>query len=157
MHKNAFMRSAVLFIAQGAYAGRAPVAPGTAGSCVGLFLFHFLRDLPGVWYGAALAGVIIAGAWAAGRAEAILGRKDHPSIVIDEIAGLLVSLFLVPAGWGYVAAGFVLFRFFDIVKPWPIGRLQHLSGGAGVMADDLLAGVFTNAVLQVFAAFVFAR
>jgi phosphatidylglycerophosphatase A len=140
----------VLFFAQGAGAGRAPRAPGTAGTAVGLLLYLLLKDLGPAAYGAASAAVAVLGAWAAGRAEVLLGRKDDPSIVIDEIAGFLTSLFLVPAGWGYAAAAFMLFRFFDIVKPWPIRRLQDLPGGVGVMADDIAAGVCTNLVLQLF-------
>jgi phosphatidylglycerophosphatase A len=148
MQKEAVHTSLVLFIAQGAYAGRVPAAPGTAGTAIGVLLYLFLKDLALPWYGAVCAMVIVAGTWAAGRAEVILGSKDHQSIVIDEIAGFLVSMFLVPTLWGYIAAGFALFRFFDIVKPWPIRRFQDLTGGTGVMADDLAAGIFANLVLQ---------
>jgi phosphatidylglycerophosphatase A len=146
--KHSAANALVLFAAQGAGSGRAPRAPGTAGTAVGLLLYLLLKDLGPAAYGAASAAVALLGAWAAGRAEVLLGRKDDPSIVIDEIAGFLVSLFLVPPLWGYTAAAFALFRFFDIAKPWPIGRLQDLPGGIGVMADDIAAGVCTNLVLQ---------
>ena len=155
--RGTLTRTFILFIAQGAFAGRVPAAPGTAGSLVGVLLFLVLRDLPPLGYGIATAAVIAAGTWAAGRAEDLLGRKDHPSIVIDEIAGMLLSLFLVPSGWAYLAGGFVLFRFFDIAKPWPISRIQEIPGGAGVMADDILAGIFTNGVLQLLAIIIAQR
>jgi len=139
----------LLFIAQGAYSGYMPIAPGTAGTVVGVLLYLFLRDLDPVWYCAACTAVFVTGSRAADRAEAILGQKDSPSIVIDEIAGFLIAMFLIPFTRGNVAAGFILFRAFDIVKPWPLKRLEHIPGGPGVMMDDLGAGVYTNIVLQV--------
>jgi phosphatidylglycerophosphatase A len=139
----------VLFIAQGAYSGRFPVAPGTAGTFIGVLLYLLLRDLGPLWYCAVGTAVFAVGSRAAGRAETILGQKDSPSIVIDEIAGFLVAMFLVPFTWWTVAAGFVLFRAFDIVKPWPLKRIQDIPGGAGVMLDDLGAGVYTNVILQI--------
>ncbi len=139
----------VLFIAQGAYSGRLPKAPGTAGTVVGILLYLMVKDLSPLWYGAVCVGVTVLGTWAAGYADCILGTKDSPSIVIDEIAGFLVALFLVPFAWGYVLAGFALFRFFDILKPWPLKRLQDMPGGPGVMLDDIGAAVYTNVILQV--------
>ncbi len=147
---NKITRAAVIFIAQGAYAGRAPVAPGTAGTLVGVLLYLlWLKGLSPVIYSVVCLFLIVLGTWAAGRAEEILGRTDHPSIVIDEIAGYMVSMFLVPPAWGFMIAGFFLFRFFDIVKPFPLKRLQELHGGPGVMLDDIGAGIYTNIVLQV--------
>jgi phosphatidylglycerophosphatase A len=139
----------VLFIAQGAYSGRFPVAPGTAGTVVGVLFYLFLKNMNPFWYGAACVGVTVLGTWAAGYADCILGTKDSPSIVIDEIAGFLVAMFLIPFVWGYIIAGFILFRFFDILKPWPLKKLQDISGGPGVMLDDIGAGVYTNVILQV--------
>lgn len=144
-------KEAVLFVAQGAYSGRSPVAPGTAGTIVGVLLFLAVRNLAPVPYGILCVLLCVIGAWAAGEAEEILGRKDHRSIVIDEIAGYLISLFLVPPAWGYIISGFFLFRFFDIVKPWPLFRLQDVRGGLGVMLDDIGAGIYTNIVLQIAA------
>jgi len=139
----------ILFIAQGAYSGRVPFAPGTAGTIVGVLLAVLLRDAVYCWYALATAVVTSIGTWAAGEADAILGTKDSPTIVIDEIAGFLVAMFLVPFTWWTVAAAFVLFRIIDIVKPWPLKRLQDIPGGMGVMLDDLGAGVYTNVILQV--------
>ena len=142
-------RSVVLFIAEGAFAGKSPFAPGTAGTAVGVLLYLLLKGLPLAGYLAAGLMTVGIGIWAAGEAEKLLGEKDAPSIVIDEIAGYLISMFLVPSGWGFMAAGFILFRFFDIVKPWPLKRVQDLHGGLGVMLDDVGAGIYTNIALQI--------
>ncbi len=138
----------ILFIAQGAYSGRSPFAPGTAGTVAAVLLYLLLRGMALPGYGAVCMAVIVIGTLAAGRAEVLLGRKDAPSIVIDEVAGYLVSMLLVPGSWQYIAAAFLLFRFFDVLKPWPLDRLQRVPGGPGVMLDDLGAGLYTNLVLQ---------
>jgi phosphatidylglycerophosphatase A len=145
---NKMSRPVVLFIAQGAYSGRFPFAPGTAGTLVGVFLYLAIKNLspvPYLTFCVLLCGI---GTWAASRAEQILGSKDSPSIVIDEIAGYLIALFLIPPAWGYIIAAFILFRFFDILKPWPLNRLQDVPGGPGVMLDDIGAGIYTNIALQ---------
>lgn len=148
---NKVSRAVILFIAQGAYSGKSPFAPGTAGTLVGILLFLGVRNLYPISYGLVCVLLCAVGTWAAGEAEEILGRKDHPSIVIDEIAGFLISLFLVPPAWGFVVSGFFLFRFFDVVKPWPLFRLQDIPGGMGIMLDDIGAGIYTNIVLQIAA------
>lgn len=145
---NKAKNSIILFIAQGAYSGRFPKAPGTAGTVVGVLLYLALQNVSPVWYMVAVLAVTGIGTWAAGAADRALGTKDSPSIVIDEIAGFLVSMFLIPGTWVSVAAAFLLFRFFDILKPWPLHGLQKLSGGAGVMIDDIGAGIYTNVILQ---------
>jgi len=141
-----------LFIAQGGFSGRMPVAPGTAGTVVGVLLYLLVKDLPSLWYSAVFVIVTLIGTWVAGAADRILGTKDSPTIVIDEIAGLLLAMLLVPFAWGYVAAGFLLFRFFDILKPWPLNKLQDIPGGPGVMLDDIGAGIYTNVTLQIVVA-----
>jgi phosphatidylglycerophosphatase A len=146
---NRIAKAVTLFVAQGAYSGRAPFAPGTAGTVVGVLLYLLVKGLGPAWYLAAAAAVIVIGIRTAGRAEVLLGKKDAQSIVIDEIAGYLVAMFLVSSGWGFIVAGFLLFRFFDIAKPWPLKQLQDLHGGVGVMLDDIGAGVYTNIVLQI--------
>lgn len=149
MNMNKLRENIVLFIAQGAYSGRVPVAPGTAGTVLGVLLAVLLRDTVYCWYALATAVVASIGTWAAGEADALLGTKDSPTIVIDEIAGFLVAMFIVPFTWWAVAAAFVLFRIIDILKPWPLKRLQDIPGGMGVMLDDIGAGIYTNVILQV--------
>jgi len=153
---NKAARAVILFISQGAYAGRSPVAPGTAGTVAGVFLYLGMKGLPAGHYLAVCVLVILVGMWVAGHAEIILGRTDSPSIVIDEIAGFLTAMFMVPSGWLFIVSGFLLFRVFDIMKPWPLKRLEDLHGGPGVMLDDVGAGVYTNIVLQI-AAFLLSR
>jgi phosphatidylglycerophosphatase A len=143
--------SVILFIAEGAYSGKSPFAPGTAGTLVGVLLYFGLKNVGFLPYIILTCLVCVVGTWAAGRAEVLLAKRDSPSIVIDEIAGYLISMFLVPVGWGYIAAGFFLFRVFDVVKPWPLYDLQEVHGGLGVMLDDIGAGVYTNILLQIAA------
>lgn len=146
---NSVAKKIVIFLAQGAYSGKSPFAPGTAGTAVGVLLYLlWVRHLTPAAYALVCVVLALIGTWIADQAEAFLGGKDHPTIVIDEIAGYLVSLFLLPPGWGYVVAGFFLFRLFDIIKPWPLRRLQDLHGGPGVMLDDIGAGIYTNLALQ---------
>ena len=151
---NRAARAIILFISQGAYAGKFPVAPGTAGTGVGVFIYLAMKGLPPVHYAAVCILVILVGMWAASHAEIILGKTDSPSIVIDEIAGFLIAMFMVPSGLFFIVFGFAIFRFFDIMKPWPLKRLQELHGGPGVMLDDVGAGVYTNIVLQVTAVLI---
>jgi phosphatidylglycerophosphatase A len=146
---NKFTREVVLFLAQGAYSGRAPVAPGTAGTAVGVLAYLGVRRLSPEAYVLFCLLIVLIGMWIAGRAEGLLGKKDHPSIVIDEVAGYLVSVAMLPGTWSFIIAAFVLFRIFDIMKPYPLKRLQNLHGGAGVMVDDIGAGVYTNLVLRI--------
>ncbi|HYW91281.1 MAG TPA: phosphatidylglycerophosphatase A [Gammaproteobacteria bacterium] len=141
----------VLFLATGFGAGLAPVAPGTAGSLVGLALYFPLAQLPAWGYALAVALASVAGIPVCAAAGARLGAHDHPGVVWDEIAGMLLAMLpavTLAGGWRAPVAGFLLFRLFDIAKPGPIGRLDRaLTGGAGVMVDDLLAGGCAAAVL----------
>jgi phosphatidylglycerophosphatase A len=146
---NKLTREVVMFLAQGAYSGRAPMAPGTAGTAVGVLMYLWMRRLSPEAYVLFCLLIVLIGMWIADRAEGLLGKKDHPSIVIDEVAGYLVSVAMLPGTWSFIIAAFVLFRVFDIMKPYPLKRLQNLRGGAGVMADDIGAGVYTNVVLQI--------
>jgi phosphatidylglycerophosphatase A len=149
MEQRRFSRSLILFIAQGAYSGRSAFAPGTAGTLVGILLYLLLSGLPPVWYLLACVLTIGIAIWTADEAERMLEKKDDGSIVIDEIVGYLVSMALVPPTWMFIAAGFFLFRVFDIIKPFPLRRLQDLHGGPGIVLDDIGAGVYTNVVLQI--------
>jgi phosphatidylglycerophosphatase A len=155
--KNNSKKSWVLFVAQGAYSGRMPGAPGTAGTLLGVLLYLPISTLSPIGYLSVCVLVGYIGVWAAGEAENLLGQKDAPSIVIDEIVGYFVSMFMVPFSWGLVIAGFVLFRIFDIIKPWPIRKLEGVHGGAGVMLDDIGAGIYTNLILQLSLYFIGGR
>ncbi len=129
------------------YIGYLPVAPGSMGSFAALFLYYFLKESP-VALGIAIAVCFSLGLLSAGKAEELFGGKDSDEIIIDEFTGMLVSLYLLPPTIGYVVGAFLLFRFFDIVKPVPVGNLERLKGGLGVMADDLMAGLYANLILQ---------
>ena len=127
-------------------AGWSPVAPGTVGSAVALGLIWFV---PGDRLGLVVFFVVVTvvGVWAADRAERRLGGKDPGAIVIDEVAGMTLSVMFFPRTPAVLLAGFVLFRIFDVVKPPPARGSQKLSGGVGVMVDDLIAGLYAAAVL----------
>jgi len=133
-------------VATGGGAGLSPLAPGTAGSAVGVGLFLALAGLGLPLYAATIAGLTALGVWAADVAERVYGRKDDGRIVIDEVAGQLLTLLpLLPAGRtgspGWLVTGFVAFRVLDVWKPGPVRWMQdHLRGGAGVVMDDVLAG-----------------
>ncbi|MEK7348406.1 MAG: phosphatidylglycerophosphatase A [Candidatus Eisenbacteria bacterium] len=145
------MRPLAILLATGFGLGRLPVAPATwASAAVALLLVPEAVRAPFV-LGIALLLVVPLAIWASGEAERELGHDAHP-IVIDEVAGMLVAVLGVSHGAGspalFLVAAFLLFRFFDIVKPYPIRQIQELPGGWGVVADDLLAGIATNLVLR---------
>ena len=142
------LRQPVHFLAFGFGAGLSPKAPGTFGTLVAVpivllamhlgFMVHLVFTLA-----AALAGIYICG-----ESSRRLGVHDHSGIVWDEITGYSVTMLAAPANWWWLLAGFALFRFFDIVKPWPIREADHsLSGGLGIMLDDIIAGIFAGAIL----------
>jgi phosphatidylglycerophosphatase A len=136
-----------LVLATALGAGYAPIAPGTWGSAVGLLLWFALPS--SVWIQAlAIVAVAVAGVWSGGVAERHFGRTDPGEVVIDEVAGMLVTLFLNPVSWWGAVAGFLLFRAADIVKPFPARRLEGLHGGFGIMADDVMAGIYANLALR---------
>jgi phosphatidylglycerophosphatase A len=127
--------------------GYAPVAPGTFGSAVGLLIWYVL-PASFLAQGAAIVAVVVIGSWSGTVAEQHFNRVDPGYVVIDEVAGMLVTLFLVPVGWAGMVGAFLLFRLSDIVKPYPANRLERLPGGLGIMADDIMAGVYANLVLR---------
>ncbi len=137
-------------LALGFGSGLVPVGPGTAGTVVAIPIYLLLQPLDLTLYLAIVAAAFVAGVYICEHTSRRLGVHDHSGIVWDEIVGYGVTMIAAPAGWAWVAAGFVLFRIFDIVKPWPIRWLdRHVHGGFGIMVDDLLAGLFAAAVLQV--------
>ncbi len=141
------MRNLVLFIATAAGTGYSPVASGTVGSALAVAIWAASRGLPPLLYLALVVGVTALGTVAAQSAEAIFGGKDDGRITIDEVAGMLLSLAFLPAAVSPIllgGVGFLLFRAFDIAKPPPALLAETLPGGLGVMADDLVAGVYAN-------------
>ena len=145
------------WIACGLGSGLAPVAQGTFGSLAAILPWLLLlRHLPPPAYVVGLALAFALGVWACGAAGRMLGVDDHRSLVFDEFVGqwfALLPLLLTPAPWWMVAAGFALFRLFDVWKPWPISWLdRRVHGGMGVMLDDVAAGVFAAVALAVVVA-----
>jgi phosphatidylglycerophosphatase A len=137
------------FIAFGFGSGAAPFAPGTFGTLVGLPCYYFMHTLtPGI-YATLLIVAFVAGVWLCDRVSRDIGVHDHGGIVWDEIVGYLVTMFWAPFGWQWMLIGFLLFRLFDIWKPFPIRFLdKHVTGGFGIMIDDVLAGVYANICIQ---------
>jgi len=132
------------------YLGFAPVAPGTVGAAAAIPVFVLLRWAGSPWLEVAVcAAIVVAGAWSARLTEQALGVEDPGPVVIDEVVGMLVSLLFLPGTWPVILAAFLAFRVFDIVKPWPAGRLEHVPGGWGVMADDVMAGIYANLTIQI--------
>jgi phosphatidylglycerophosphatase A len=138
-----------VFVATVGYCGYFPIAPGTVGSAAGLLFYALVW-----WAGSPLVevGLIVAvfgaGIWAATTAEQYFGGIDPGPIVIDEVLGMLITLAFIPVGWSGAIAGFVLFRIFDVIKPYPARQFERLHGGLGVMADDAMAAVYANLSLR---------
>jgi phosphatidylglycerophosphatase A len=127
--------------------GYVPLAPGTCGSAVGLLLWRIL-PASGPVQATAIAALFALGSWSGSVAERHLQMRDPAPVVIDEVMGMLVTLFLNPVGWVGAIGAFLLFRIADVVKPFPANRLEQLPGGIGVMADDAMAGLYANLVLR---------
>lgn len=140
--------TALTGIATIGFLGYSPFAPGTAGTLFALAVFLLTDFTVSGHFIIIVAGILI-GTWAASVAEKILNEKDSKKIVIDEFMGFFVSVFYLPKSLSLALAAFLLFRFFDILKPFFISRLEKtLNGGPGIMADDILAGIYTNLILQ---------
>ncbi|MPZ57111.1 MAG: phosphatidylglycerophosphatase A [Rhizobiales bacterium] len=143
------LSSPAAFLALGCGAGLVPRAPGTAGSLLAIPLTLLLKGLPFGWQIAIWATMCVAGIWLCDRVGRTLGEPDHPAIVWDEICGMAIVLLLSPPGLGWVLAGFLAFRVFDIVKPWPIHIIdRRLPNGLGAMGDDLMAAVYAAALVM---------
>ena len=145
-----FQRQLIIkFLASGFYTGYFPVAPGTIGSLVGILACFLLQDVPFTTYAIVVILTLIAGIYISGEAEKIYQTKDSSHIVIDEIAGIFFTFIYLPKGISFLLAGFVAFRFFDILKPFPIRLIdEKIKGGWGIMFDDVLAGIYANILIR---------
>lgn len=143
------MTRIAVFLATVAYCGYFPFAPGTVGSAAGLLVYALVwwTQSPIVEVGL-IVGLFAVGVWAGTVAERYFGGIDPGPIVLDEVVGMLITLAFIPVGLSGAIAGFVLFRIFDVIKPFPAGRFERLHGGLGVMADDAMAAVYANLSLR---------
>lgn len=148
-------RNPVHFLAFGLGSGAVAVAPGTFGTLAAALLYVFFPDMSNVVYLLFVLTSFVAGVWLCGKTAADIGVHDHGGIVLDEFVGFWLTMFLAPPGLIWLAAGFVLFRLFDIIKPWPISWVDHhVHGGFGIMIDDVLAGLMAWVCLQLIATVV---
>lgn len=146
--QTGFNGKVALILATWFGSGLMPVASGTFGTLTAV-PFVMLLSYVGGWYGGLGLIIITAVAvWTSHRTQELLGRPDPSEVVIDEVAGFSVTMFLLPLSWSSVGLGFILFRFFDIVKPWPVRQAERLNGGFGIVMDDLLAGVYAHLFLR---------
>jgi phosphatidylglycerophosphatase A len=128
------------------YIGYLPLIPGTAASLAALVLYYFIKD--SFFYKVAILSFTVLGFLIGGSAEKIFKKKDHSSIVIDEVSGMLLSLAFIRYNFTLTVIAFFVFRIMDTLKPYPADKMQRLKGSLGIMSDDIVAGLYTNIVLQ---------
>ena len=146
---NNFWKNPIHLIACGLGSGAMPVAPGTFGTLIAVPLFLLLQPLTYELYIFITVVLFLVGIWLCHITARDLGTHDHAGIVWDEIVGFLITMIGAPIGWLWIAVGFILFRLFDILKPWPIRWIdKRVGGGFGIMLDDLLAGIYAYICLQ---------
>lgn len=144
-------RNPVHFLAFGLGSGAAPWAPGTVGTAAAVIPYLlWIQFLSPVWFIGLLLVTFIIGVWLCERTSDDLGVHDHSGIVWDEFVGYWLTMFLAPQGWEWALVGFVLFRFFDVLKPWPVKWAdRRVAGGFGIMVDDVLAGIYAWLCMQI--------
>ena len=146
---RSFVDSLATVVATGLGAGYSPLAPGTCGSALGLLLFWLVRGWP-LW--AQVVGTVVlffVGVAASDRLATLLGKKDPGRAVIDEVAGMWLSLLMLPFGLRTALVAFVAFRITDTLKPWPARQMEGFRGGWGIMADDMMAGLYANLMVRI--------
>jgi phosphatidylglycerophosphatase A len=146
------IKNPIHFLSLGFGSGLSPVAPGTMGTLVAvplyLVLSHYLSQ---TGYAIVTCVVMLVGVYLCEQTTRALGVHDHPAIVWDEIAGYFITLLFVPVTFFHIVLGFVLFRLFDILKPWPVSVIDsRMKGGLGVMLDDVIAGLYALALMQLY-------
>jgi len=145
----------IKILATGFGVGYSPIAPGTAGTLVAIPIYYFLSDIPSPLYEITLMGFFFLSVWISENAEAFFGKKDDPRIVIDEVMGFLITMLWLPKTILFIILGFFLFRFFDILKPFPIRQWERrLKGGWGVVLDDVMAAIYANIILHLISLFI---
>ncbi len=142
------MKYFVLLCATGFGVGFSPVVPGTMGTLLAIPIWYFLSSIPFPLYELTLVSFFFFSSWISGQAEQYWCKKDDRRIVIDEIMGFLITMLWVPKTSLLICGGFLFFRFFDILKPFPIRRMERVKAGYGVVLDDVLAGVYSNIALH---------
>ena len=148
-------RNPIQFLAFGFGSGLSPKAPGTAGTLAAVPIYWFIADWPLAWYALFILVTGLLGIWICGAASRQLGVHDHGGIVWDEFVGYWITMWAVPVDWVWIIAGFLVFRVYDIAKPWPIRTLdRQVKGGFGIMVDDILAGVMACITLHIALAVV---
>jgi len=144
----------ISLLATGFGVGYSPVAPGTLGTLIAIPVYYFLSAIPSPLYEITLIGFFFLSVWISENAEIFFGKKDDQRIVIDEMMGFLITMLWVPKATHFIVIGFFLFRFFDILKPFPIRHLEKkFKGGFGVVLDDVMAGAYGNIILQIISYF----
>ena len=139
----------VYFLGLGFGSGLAPKAPGTFGTLAAIPLYFLIKDVPLVSYLGVVVTAFIMGIWICQQSAQWLGQRDPSAVVWDEIVGYLITMIAAPAGWQWLVLGFIFFRFFDILKPWPINLADKaIHGGLGIMVDDVIAGIFALVCVQ---------
>jgi len=147
--KKAILRNPIHLLAFGFGSGFSPKAPGTAGTVVAVLIYLALPSMSPIIYAGLILLSFLFGIWLCGKTEEDLGIHDHGGIVWDEFVGYWITMFMAPSGLIWVLLGFVLFRLLDIFKPWPIKWAdKELSGGLGIMLDDVLAGIMAALCIQ---------
>ena len=144
------LKHPVLLLATGFGSGLSPKAPGTFGTLAAIPLYVIISGFGMATYWITFMSLFLIGILICNKATEVLEVHDHPGIVWDEIVGYLITMYSLPQNWTLVIAGFIVFRFFDILKPWPIKMIdQTVKGGLGIMLDDVVAGAAANIVLQI--------
>lgn len=142
------MRHFIVILATGFGIGYSPIAPGTLGTLLAIPIYFFLSEISFPLYQLTLLAFFFLSSWISERAENYFGKKDDPRIVIDEMMGFFITMLWVTKTPLFILVGFILFRFFDIFKPFPIRRFEKVRGGFGVVLDDVMAGIFANVILR---------
>lgn len=139
----------IQFLALGFGSGLAPKAPGTFGTLAAIPVFLLMSGLSPLYYALIVLAVCVSGVYICAKTAKDVGVHDHGAIVWDEFAGFFITMFMIPVSWQSILAGFILFRIFDIAKPWPISIAdKKLTGGFGIMFDDILAGLLALLIMH---------